>query len=232
MKSDMKPWHSGEDVGQYESLFPLLPDYVAHYTVGHHMYGPVIGLPDKYSLSLADDISAAVTARRMGLSISTIKRNYPYERNESRWLGFTDRIDSIYKFCRDRFGYYISLGLDVKSSEESYKELSMQFFYRNLATFDAAKRLAELGYLCEVAAILRVALEQVGLCSKLWHLDWKEEIVSLRPSESLNALKAQVPSTGQLYGLLSKYIHFEYDHHTHFLHAHRLRCLRCREIQF
>jgi hypothetical protein len=92
----------------------------------------------------------------------------------------------------------------------------MQFFFRNLAAFDASKRLSELGYLCEVASILRTALEQFAFCAQLWSLPGSENLQSIRPLHSLNSLKRFVPAAGRLYGLLSKYAHFEYEHHTHF----------------
>jgi hypothetical protein len=92
----------------------------------------------------------------------------------------------------------------------------MQFFFRNLAALDASKRLSELGYLCEVATILRSAVEQFALCAKLWSLSGSENLQSIRAIQSLNEFKKYAPSVGRLYGTLSKYTHFEYDHHTHF----------------
>src|SRR5262245_6554747 len=92
----------------------------------------------------------------------------------------------------------------------------MQFFFRNLAAFDASKRLSELGYLCEVAAILRISLEQFAFSARLWQLTGREDLQAIRPIQSLSAFKLFVPASGRLYGLLSKYTHFEYDHHTHF----------------
>lgn len=92
----------------------------------------------------------------------------------------------------------------------------MQFFFRNVVAFDAVKRLTELGYLCEVAAILRMAIEQFAFAGRLWSLPPEFDLQSIRPIQCLNHLKGFVPASGRLYGLLSKYTHFEYDHHTHF----------------
>ena len=50
-------------------------------------------------------------------------------------------------------------------------------------------------------------------------LSGTEDFKSIRPVQSLNHLKNYVPAAGQLYGLMSKYTHFEYDHHTHFFTA-------------
>jgi hypothetical protein len=50
-KEGMQPWHSYEPMERYESLFPLLPDYVAHHTIGgRHL--PSIGLSSKHHLGL------------------------------------------------------------------------------------------------------------------------------------------------------------------------------------
>jgi hypothetical protein len=73
-----------------------------------------------------------------------------------------------------------------------------------------------LGYLCEVATILRSALEQFAFCSKLLELNESEDLKTVRPIQCLNHFKKFVPDSGKLYGLMSKYTHFEFDHHTHF----------------
>jgi len=215
--NDAKPWHSDEDIGRYESLFPPLPNYSVKYQIGNHDLGIVIGLSDKHLLSFAGDILNAIIARQMGLSFSTVKQRYSREFTESPWLGLTDRIDNIYKYGIDRLRQYVSCSIDAAKSAESYQELSMQFFRRSLVSFDAAKRLAELGYLCEPAAILRAALEQIGFCSKAWSLDWRKKLTSIDRKEAIISLKSYAPPAGELYGRLSKYTHFEYDYQTHFL---------------
>lgn len=144
------------------------------------------------------------------------KSRYTEERDQSHWLGLTDRIDEIFDEGRKYFGWYISFERDCPKDEDSFRHLSIQFFYRSLGSLDAAKRLAELGYLCEVANILRSALEQFAFCSRVASLGATEDFKSIRPLYSLNHFKTYVPAAGQLYGLLSKYTHFEYDHHTHF----------------
>jgi hypothetical protein len=201
---------------RYDSLFPILPDFVAHYTVGLK-HGNTVGLPDKHSLGLRRDILAALVADEFGITAEYAKRRYTKETDQSRWLGLTDRIDLIYDEGRQYFGWYLSFERDqIGSDYRDFRDLSSQFFYRNLGSLDAAKRLAELGYLCEVATILRSALEQFAFCSKLLSLKGSEDLKAIRPVQSLNHFKKIVPSAGQLYGLLSKYTHFEFDHHSHF----------------
>jgi hypothetical protein len=210
------PWHSHESLTLYDSLFPTLPDFVAYYTVGLE-HGYKVGLPDKHSLRLRRDILAALVADKLRIGAAYAKRRYTEERDQSRWLGLTDKIDVLYNEGRKYFGWYISLEKDrIAEGDKSFRNLSIQFFYRSLGSLDAAKRLAELGYLCEVANILRSALEQFAFCSKLSLLSGSEDFKTIRPVHSLNHLKKQVPAAGQLYGLMSKYTHFEYDHHTHF----------------
>jgi hypothetical protein len=210
------PWHSHESVERYNSLFPILPEFVAQYTVGLE-HGDKIGLPDKHSLRFRRDILAALVAEKLDIGTAYAKRRYTEESSQSRWLGLTDTIDAIYSEGRKYLGWYISLERDqIPDSDKSFRTHSINFFYRNLGSLDAAKRLADLGYLCEVANILRSALEQFAFCSKLSSLSGTEDFKSIRPIHSLNHLKNHVPAAGQLYGLMSKYTHFEYDHHTHF----------------
>jgi hypothetical protein len=213
---DIQPWHSFEPMERYDSLFPLLPDYVAHYTIGGKRL-PRIGLSDKYDLHLRKRLFATLIAYRMEINTTYAEKRYPAEITESRWLGLTDRIDLIYGEGRKYLGWYLSFEKDqITSDDTSFRELSWQFFYRTVGSFDAAKRLSELGYLCEVATILRSALEQFAFCAKLLSLDGSEDLRTIKPVQSLNHFKRFVPAAGQLYGLMSKYTHFEYDHHTHF----------------
>jgi hypothetical protein len=215
-ENETTPWHSHESVELYNSLFPILPDFVAHYTVGLER-GDKIGLPDKHSLRLRRDILAALVADKLGIGSAYAKRRYTEERDQSRWLGLTDRIDLIYNEGRTSFGWYVSFERDqIPENDKSFRSNSIQFFYRSLGSLDAAKRLAELGYLCEVTNILRSALEQFAFCSKLSSSSDAEDYKAIRPVHSQNHFKKYVPAAGQLYGLMSKYTHFEYDHHTHF----------------
>ena len=210
------PWHSYESIEQYNSLFPILPEFTAHYTVGLE-HGEKVGLPNKHSLDLRRDILAVLIADRLGIGPAYAKRRYTDESIQSRWLGLTDRIDAIYKEGRAHLGWYISFRRDqIPDDDQSFQDHSLQFFYRNLGSLDAAKRLSELGYLCEVAAILRSSLEQFAYCARLASLSGTEDFKSIKALHSLNFFKKYVPAAGQLYGLMSKYTHFEYDHHTHF----------------
>jgi hypothetical protein len=214
---DVQPWHSYEPMDQYDSLFPLLPDFVPHYTIGGDRF-PQIALASKHDLQLRRQLLATLIADRMQIGIAYADKRYAKDSAESRWLGLTDRIDSIYKEGRDFLGWYLSLHRDeiATDNSKSFRELSWQFFYRTVGSLDAAKRLSELGYLCEVATILRSALEQFSFCAKLLSLSGSEDLKKIKPIHSLNHFKQFVPAAGPLYGLLSKYTHFEYDHHTHF----------------
>lgn len=211
-----KPWHSSEPMARYDSLFPLLPDFVAHYTIGGTRL-PRIGIANKHDLDFRESLLASLLASRMQIGTTYAEKRYPIEVTSSRWLGLTDRIDTIFNEGRRLFDSYQSLERQEFSDEEPfYRDLPWQFFYRALGSFDAAKRLSELGYLCEVATILRSALEQFAFCAKLRSLETSQDFKNIRAIQSLNHLKTIVPAAGRLYGLMSKYTHFEFDHHTHF----------------
>jgi len=213
--SGLTPWNSREQIEQYESLFPVLPEFVAHHTL-NLKFGPTLGLPDKFSLHLAEDLFAVLIADRMQVGIEYAKKRYGKEIKQCRWLGLTERIDRLYKNGRDGLGYYSSLSMDQPLKEGTFDEFASQFFYRNLASFDAAKRLSELGYLCEVSAILRAALEQFAFSAELRNLTGSEKLENLRPNNSIGWLKKRLVGVGRLYGMLSKYVHFEFEHHSHF----------------
>lgn len=213
---DPQPWHSYEPMERYNSLFPLLPDFVARYTIGGKRL-PRIGIANKYDLQFRKSLLASLLAYRMQIGTSYAEKRYPVEITTSRWLGLTDQIDKLYNEGRQLFDTYQTLDqLEITDEEPFYRDLPWQFFYRTLGSFDAAKRLSELGYLCEVATILRAALEQFAFCAKLRSLERSKDFKNIRPIQSLNHLKTFVPAVGPLYGLMSKYTHFEFDHHTHF----------------
>lgn len=208
------PWESYEDMGKYDSLFPLLPDFVAQFTVGGGQL-PTVGIPDKDSLRLARDIKTALIANAFDIGLAYAQKRYAVDANKTRWMGLTDRIDQLFREGREGFSWYISFGMDAIKND-SLCELSIHFFYRNMASLDASKRLSELGYLCETATILRGALEQFALCALLWSAPNGTDIRKLSRKENFAILKRFVPAAGELYGVLSRYAHFEYEHHTHF----------------
>jgi hypothetical protein len=215
-ETETTPWHSDESVEQYNSLFPILPDFFARHTVGLE-HGERIGLLGKHSLRLRRDLLAVLAADRLGISLEYARRRYTEESKESRWLGLTDTIDAIYEQGRKGLGWYISIERDrIPADDESYRHHAINFLYRNLGSLDAAKRLTDLGYLCEVANILRSALEQFAYCSRLSNSNASEDFQDIKPIQCINHFKKYVPAAGQLYGMMSKYTHFEYDHHTHF----------------
>jgi hypothetical protein len=78
-EDDATPWHADERMERYNSLFPILPEFVAHYTVGLKRGGT----PD--------------------IGTEYAKRRYTEETDQSRWLGLTDRIDLIYEEARKIF---------------------------------------------------------------------------------------------------------------------------------
>lgn len=200
---------------KYDSLFPLLPDYVAHYTIGLR-HGPRIGVSSIEDMQLSKQLRAVLVADAMQLSVPYAEKRYVKDSTKTRWLGLTKKIDRLYHDGRHGFGWYLSFAKELEIPSNSYQDLSIQFFYRNLAAFDAAKRLTELGYLCETAAILRSAIEQFAFSGYLWRLSGDEKLEKINRKQSFGHFKSYVPAVGNLYGLLSKYTHFEYDHHTHF----------------
>jgi hypothetical protein len=212
----LQPWHSYESMERYEALFPLLPDYVAQYTVGGGRL-PRVGLSCKQDLSLRKQLLSVLIADAMQISLSHAEKRYAEDPNASRWLGLTDKIDLIYGKGAKYLDNYLSFVKDqIERDSRPYSDLSWQFFYRSIGSFHAAKRLSELGYLCEVATVLRSALEQFAFCAKLDATDESTDLKSIRPVQCLNHFKKFVPASGQIYGLMSKYTHFEFDHHTHF----------------
>jgi hypothetical protein len=215
-----RPWNSAEPSDSYRKWFPVFPDYSAFDIVG--LDGEAIGLPKITTLGLKKKVLAAAIANKLGISLSYAEKRYVGESAISapRDLGLSREIDDLFDQGPSQFCSYIdALKENFVKESELLDDLANQFFYRNIAGLDAAKKLSELGYLCEVAVILRSLIEQFAFAAKLRTLPVETELAKVKPVQCLNYLKSIEESAGRLYGLLSKYTHFEYDHHTHFFWA-------------
>jgi hypothetical protein len=212
-----RPWNSAEPTDSYRKWFPVFPDYSAFDLVGQGQ--EAIGLPKTTTLGLKKKILAAAIADGLGISLNYAEKRYVGDSDVSapRDLGLCRTIDTLFDQGHSQFCAYIdALKVNWVEESETLDGLSNQFFYRNIAGLDAAKKLSELGYLCEVAVILRSLIEQFAFAAKLRTLPIETELEKIKPVQCLNYLKSIEESSGRLYGLLSKYTHFEFDHHTHF----------------
>lgn len=74
---------------------------------------------------------------------------------------------------------------------------------------DCAEYLANLGNLSESAAVLRQALEKVALLAEILSKGENFEFASgMKSVWNVRHLKAEFPKIGNLYGLLSSYVHW------------------------
>jgi hypothetical protein len=212
-----RPWNSTEPADSYRKWFPVFIDHSTFDIVG---FGEeAIGLSTFATLDLKRKVLAAAIATKLRISLSYAEKRYVGTDDISapRELGLSHMIDNLFDQGHSRFCSYIdSLKESFDDDTETLDDLSNQFFYRNMAGLEAAKKLSDLGYLCEVAVILRSLVEQFAFAAKLRTLPIETEIEKVKPVQCLNYLKSVERTAGKLYGLLSKYTHFEFDHHTHF----------------
>jgi hypothetical protein len=210
------PWNSKEPADSYRKLFPVFPNYAAFDTVG--IGEESIGLPKYASKDLRKNVLAAAIASKLGITPAYAAKAYLKDATikEPRELGLTRKVDSIFNSGHEHFCNYVGSLKNNFGEPSTLDDLSNQFFYRNMAGLEAAKRLSELGFLCEVAVILRSLVEQFAFAAKLRTLPIETDLMKVRPVQCLNYFKSVEPGSARLYGLLSKYTHLEYDHHTHF----------------
>ncbi len=218
MSDDFKrPWNSREPSESYRKWFPVFPNYSAFDTVG--LGKEAIGLPTTATLALKRKVLTAAIANKLGISLNYAEKRYlsGADLTAPRDLGLSPTVDDLFDQGYSQFCFYIDALKEICSEgSNTLDDLSNQFFYRNMASLDAAKKLSELGYLCEVAVILRSLIEQFAFAAKLRTLSAETDLEKVKPIQCLNYLKSLEGSVGRLYGLLSKYTHFEFDHHTHF----------------
>jgi hypothetical protein len=212
-----RPWNSGEATEHYRKWFPVFVNYAAFDTVG--LDEEAIGLPKYATLELKKKVLAAAIATKLGISLSYAEKQYVRDEKIAplRHVGLSYKIDALFARGHSSFCDYIDgLKENFDEATRTIDGLSNEFFYRNIAGLDAAKTLADLGYLCEAAVVLRSLLEQFAFAAKLRTLPLSTHLESVRPLHCLNYLKSVEKSSGKIYGLLTKYTHFEFDHHTHF----------------
>jgi hypothetical protein len=212
-----RPWNSTETAETYRKWFPVLIDHSTFDAVGFEE--EAIGLPQVVTLDLKRKVLAAAIAHKLGISLSYAERRYVQaaQINEPRELGLSRRIDALFQEGNLGLCAYVdALRASYDDETTTLDDLSNQFFFRNMAGLEAAKKLSDLGYLCEVAVILRSLLEQFAFAAKVRTLSVETKLEKIKPIECVNYLKSIEKSSGKLYGLLSKYTHFEFDHHTHF----------------
>lgn len=164
-------------------------------------------------------VLAAAIASKLGISLSYAEKRYvgTDDIRPTRELGLSHTIDNLFDRAHSQFCSYIDLLKEnFDDNTKTLDDFSNQFFYRSMAGLKAAKTLSDLGYLCEVAVILRSLVEQFAFAAKLRTLSLETDLEKVRPVQCLNYLKTIDGAAGKLYGLLSKYTHFEFDHHTHF----------------
>jgi hypothetical protein len=212
-----RPWNSTEPAENYRKWFPVFIDHSTFDTVG---FGEeAIGLPKAATLDLKRKVLAAAIANKLRISLGYAEKRYvgTDDITAPREVGLSHTIDNLFHEGHSLFCSYIeSLKDSFDDNTKTLDDLSNQFFYRNMAGLDAAKKLSDLGYLCEVAVVLRSLVEQFAFAAKLRTLPIETGLENVKPVQCLNYLKSVEGTAGRLYGLLSKYTHFEFDHHTHF----------------
>jgi len=212
-----RPWNSTESAESYRKWFPVFIDHPTFDLVG---FGEeAVGLSKYATLDLKRKILAAAIAHKLRISLTYAEKRYVRDEQivQPRDLGLSRKIDRLFESGHSGLSSYVeSLKDNFEDNSGTLDDLSNQFFYRNLAGLDAAKKLSDLGYLCEVAVILRSLLEQFAFAAKVRTLPVETDLEKVKPIECVNYLKSIERGVGKLYGLLSKYTHFEFDHHTHF----------------
>ncbi|MGY4258553.1 hypothetical protein ACVI1L_005621 [Bradyrhizobium sp. USDA 4516] len=142
-----RPWNSRETTEHYRRWFPVFVNHPVFDTVGFKE--EAIGLSKHATLSLKKKVLAAAIADKLGISLNYAEKRYVGDKEIAppREVGLSHRIDRTFERGYSNFCLYIeALMENFDSSSSTLDDLANQFFYRNVAGFDAAKTLAELGY--------------------------------------------------------------------------------------
>lgn len=175
-----------------------------------------IGVFEDTPTELLRNLKAGIVAHFLGSSsIDYCKKKYVPEGSESF------NIDWQLKACvSELLANVEALYASLRPREDAHVSLFAfdMALVRSTGTLQRALYLARRGYLFETALVARGCVEQLGWAWSAGQVKNEEELFQLSSSRGVGRLKEVYPSVGKLYGVLSKYSHFETALH-HWLYA-------------
>lgn len=201
------------------SIRDLLEDFER---IGFGQYSALIPSCD-FDSGLYNNVMAAVLASKLNLSsIDYTKRRYIPELIPD---GNTKTIPPVKRYIKAymQSKYYIKTMLS-KTSPAITETPQLGAFgaavvlIRLQYSFFSAHILYRLGHKYEAHAVSRLILEQIAWAYSAFQLNDLDAVKKLVTTNCIGKLRKLNPAYGQLYGVLSKKVHIDYESHNEFLH--------------
>jgi hypothetical protein len=187
-------------------------------------FGRPVGMTRASPPEFRRRILAAAISYQLGLrSIDyTLKR---YVRPDTYVIEEVGLGDTVSDFLRD------SLELLTSELRDLHTQINLTFgifgaeitLFKVPESLDMARMLANRGLFLEVLPILRLCLEMMAWSATAYYLKDEDKVMRLKAQGCISRMKPIYESTGRMYGYLSKFAHWDYAIHSHFLNLSRER---------
>lgn len=206
-----------EENDSWTADFPIQSIVDLDFVIGQSMGWPV-GMTRKSPPEFRRRILAALVSSQLRLSSIdyALKRYVPKDQYEEEKSHLGDVVSDFLKqsctYLKDELLKLHTEG-DILFGQFG-AELTL---YKFPETLDLARQLSNRGSLLEVLPILRLCLEMSAWSSVSFFLLNEESVMDLKAQKCISKAKKFYATAGNLYGYFSKFSHWEYDVHAHFL---------------
>ncbi len=196
--------------------FPIQSAVDLDYVFGQHLSWPV-GITRESPIEFKQRIKAAAISYQLRLkSIDYTLKQYVPPEPTNIILG--DEIsDFLKKSLRDTREELNRLYIDGYAKfGEFASEITL---VRIPDMIDTSRMLANRGLFLEIVPILRTNLEMLAWVSKVYFIENDDLVKSIEPQKCVAHLKKIYEPAGSLYGMFSKYTHWNYNIHPKFFNT-------------
>lgn len=172
-----------------------------------------VGLTADADHDLRTEITAAVIARTIGITVATARK---YVRDMPVHV---PRDGMVRTLCRTHLAGYDAFyrNIPVRSNSPLGVFAFDLAVIRSRTSLELMFTTARQGYLIEPCLMARSVMEQFAYASHVWMSDEDSKIFSSRPQALISTLSQVNPFSGRAYGMLSSLAHYDPKMHYSFI---------------
>jgi hypothetical protein len=192
--------------------FPIYLDTLFDSAIGMGM----IPIKHQWPTSLKRRLAAAFISNNLGIGMDyALKRyvgNTKYPQSENR---LDIRAENIILFTLDRIPEIYAFEKPGDANPNDFF-FSLSFL-KSTSTLSAAHTMAQQGYLSETITLCRMALETLAWSVAASHASDHNQILKISTTRAITIANKKFKKFGRLYGLASKFTHWEPEVHLSFV---------------
>lgn len=176
----------------------------------------MIAIREAWPSSLKERLAAAYISNNLGIGMDYAKRHYM---SGVTYPGEKYRLDERFEGMFTETINWVEAGYNFQKPADSKDQ---DFFYyfgfrKGLGSLEAAHTIAQQGYLSEPLVLCRSAIESISWCNSVSLLPDGAEPLKLTTTRSISLATIAEPVIGRLYGISSKFAHWNPETHLPFL---------------